>query len=146
MPPPTRASTPAPARTEPAAEKPRDVNVSGTATPVPAKVYLPRRRHSTKRLNLALQGGGAHGAFTWGVLDRFLELGEHRIDGISGTSAGAVNAVCVAAGLMEGRATSWKAYGVRSTHRTAAIRRSPNPSAATAVPRRPRIRHRRTSS
>ncbi|MCK5779263.1 MAG: patatin-like phospholipase family protein [Rhodospirillales bacterium] len=50
---------------------------------------------------MALQGGGAHGAFTWGVLDRLLELGEHRIDGISGTSAGAVNAVAAAAGLME---------------------------------------------
>lgn len=52
-------------------------------------------------LNLALQGGGAHGAFTWGVLDRLLELDEHRIDGVSGTSAGAVNAVALAAGFME---------------------------------------------
>jgi NTE family protein len=52
-----------------------------------------------KHIDLALQGGGAHGAFTWGVLDRLLE--EHRleIDGISGTSAGAMNAVVLADGL-----------------------------------------------
>lgn len=65
------------------------------------KVYLPRRRHPLKRLNLALQGGGAHGAFTWGVLDRLLELDDYTIDAVSGTSAGAVNAVAFAAGYME---------------------------------------------
>ena len=54
------------------------------------------------RLNLALQGGGAHGAFTWGVLDRLLEDDELEISWISGASAGAVNAVAVAAGLSEG--------------------------------------------
>jgi NTE family protein len=52
-----------------------------------------------KRINLALQGGGAHGAFTWGVLDQLLADGRLAIDGISGTSAGAVNAVMVADGL-----------------------------------------------
>ena len=46
-----------------------------------------------KRLNLALQGGGAHGAFTWGVLDRLMRDGRIFIDGISGTSAGAMNGV-----------------------------------------------------
>ena len=40
-------------------------------------------------VNLALQGGGAHGAFTWGVLDRLLEEPWLQLDGISGTSAGA---------------------------------------------------------
>jgi NTE family protein len=45
-----------------------------------------------KRINLALQGGGAHGAFTWGVLDRLLEDERLEIEGISGTSAGAMNA------------------------------------------------------
>ena len=55
-----------------------------------------------KRLNLALQGGGAHGAFTWGVLDRLLEDGRVEIDGISGTSAGAMNAVMLADGLARG--------------------------------------------
>ena len=49
-------------------------------------------------VNLALQGGGAHGAFTWGVLDRLLEDGRLRFEGISGTSAGAMNAVALADG------------------------------------------------
>jgi NTE family protein len=55
-----------------------------------------------KRINLALQGGGAHGAFTWGVLDQLLEDGRLVIDGISGASAGAVNAVMLADGLARG--------------------------------------------
>ena len=55
-----------------------------------------------KQINLALQGGGAHGAFTWGVLDRLLE-GEHlEFEGVSGTSAGAVNATLLAHGLLNG--------------------------------------------
>ena len=53
-----------------------------------------------KPINLALQGGGSHGAFTWGVLDRLLEDGRVNIDGICGTSAGAMNAVLVAHGLV----------------------------------------------
>lgn len=53
-----------------------------------------------KPINLALQGGGAHGAFTWGVLDRILEDGRLDIEAISGTSAGAMNAVVMADGLM----------------------------------------------
>src|SRR6187401_2492593 len=56
----------------------------------------------TKTLNLALQGGGSHGAFTWGVLDQLLEDGRLSIAGISGTSAGAVNAVMLADGLARG--------------------------------------------
>jgi NTE family protein len=55
-----------------------------------------------KRLNLALQGGGAHGAFTWGVLDRLLDDERIEIDGIVGTSAGAVNAAILAYGLEAG--------------------------------------------
>ena len=55
-----------------------------------------------KRVNLALQGGGAHGAFTWGVLDTFLEDGRLDVVAISGTSAGAMNAVAFADGLREG--------------------------------------------
>jgi NTE family protein len=50
-------------------------------------------------LNLALQGGGSHGAFTWGVLDALLEDGGFCFPGISGTSAGAMNAVAVAQGF-----------------------------------------------
>ena len=46
-----------------------------------------------KKINLALQGGGAHGAFTWGVLDHLLEDGRLIIEGISGASAGALNLV-----------------------------------------------------
>jgi NTE family protein len=52
--------------------------------------------------NLALQGGGAHGAFTWGVLDRLLREPRFEIEGISATSAGAVNAVVLAHGLGAG--------------------------------------------
>ena len=55
-----------------------------------------------KVVNLALQGGGSHGAFTWGVLDRLLEENRLEFDGISGTSAGAVNAVVLADGLAAG--------------------------------------------
>lgn len=58
----------------------------------------------TKRINLALQGGGSHGAFTWGVLDRILEDERIEIAAISGTSAGAMNAAALAQGtVMAGR-------------------------------------------
>ena len=57
---------------------------------------MTRTKSSAKIINLALQGGGSHGAFTWGVLDRLLDSGKIRLDGISGTSAGAVNAVALA--------------------------------------------------
>jgi NTE family protein len=55
---------------------------------------------TAKPISLALQGGGAHGAFTWGVLDALLEDGRLSIEAISGTSAGAMNAICVADGLL----------------------------------------------
>ncbi|MGC1556293.1 MAG: patatin-like phospholipase family protein, partial [Methylovirgula sp.] len=54
------------------------------------------------RLSLALQGGGSFGAFTWGVLDRPLEDSDIDFDTVSGTSAGAINAALLAAGLAEG--------------------------------------------
>src|SRR5215468_1137197 len=53
---------------------------------------------SPKLINLALQGGGAHGAFSWGVLDRLLEDPRVEIEAITGASAGAMNAVALAAG------------------------------------------------
>src|SRR3954447_26020095 len=53
-------------------------------------------------VNLALQGGGAHGAFAWGVLDRLLEEERVAFEGISATSAGAMNAAVLAYGLTEG--------------------------------------------
>lgn len=54
------------------------------------------------RINLALQGGGAHGAFTWGALDRLLQEDGIEIAGISGTSAGALNGAALKAGLLSG--------------------------------------------
>ena len=51
-----------------------------------------------RMLNLALQGGGSHGAFTWGVLDALLDDGRISFEGLSGTSAGAVNAVALVSG------------------------------------------------
>jgi len=54
------------------------------------------------QIDLALQGGGSHGAFTWGVLDRLLEEDRLIIEGISGTSAGAMNAAVMACGLARG--------------------------------------------
>lgn len=57
---------------------------------------------TAKRLNLALQGGGSHGAFTWGVLDALLADGDIEIAGISGTSAGAMNGAAVAHGMATG--------------------------------------------
>ncbi|EPX80335.1 patatin-like phospholipase family protein [Litoreibacter arenae] len=57
-----------------------------------------------KRINLALQGGGAHGAFTWGVLDRILEDDRLEIAAITGTSAGALNGAALKSGLVQGGA------------------------------------------
>src|SRR6188768_2531719 len=54
------------------------------------------------RVSLALQGGGAFGAFTWGVLDRLLEEDALELDVASGASAGAINAVLLASGLAKG--------------------------------------------
>lgn len=67
-----------------------------------------RARGRRAPLSLALQGGGAHGAYTWGVLDRLLEAGV-RIDGVSGTSAGAMNAVALAHGWTVGGADGARA-------------------------------------
>jgi NTE family protein len=69
---------------------------------------LPRPDGTKPSLSLALQGGGAHGAYTWGVLDRLLEAGI-RIEGISGTSAGAMNAVALAHGWTAGGADGARA-------------------------------------
>ena len=63
-----------------------------------------RMARASVLVDLALQGGGSHGAFTWGVLDRLLEESWLRIDGISGTSAGAMNAVVLVDGYDKGGA------------------------------------------
>ena len=55
-----------------------------------------------KKVTLALQGGGAHGAFAWGVADRLLEDGRFDIEGVSGTSAGGMNAAAIVQGLIKG--------------------------------------------
>lgn len=86
-------------------------------------------RHK-KTVNLALQGGGAHGAFTWGVLDRLFEDDRLWIEALSGTSAGAMNAVIAAQGMFEGGAEGaraalaryWRA--VSRTAQASPIRRS----------------------
>jgi NTE family protein len=62
----------------------------------------PRLTRGGKKINLALQGGGAHGAFTWGVADHLLADGRLKVTGISGASAGAINAVMIADGLARG--------------------------------------------
>jgi len=72
-----------------------------------------KRGRNKKRINLALQGGGAHGAFAWGVIDRLLEEEELEIDGIVGTSAGAMNAAATAYGIAIGGAA-----GAREVLRT----------------------------
>ena len=84
-----------------------------------------------KTIELALQGGGAHGAFTWGVLDRLLEDGRLEIEGLSGTSAGAMNGAVVADGIVnggyeaarEGLEQFWSA--VSAAAQFSPIRRSP---------------------
>lgn len=68
----------------------------------PRKKAARRQAKTVKAVSLALQGGGAHGAFTWGVLDRLLEDEHLEIEAISGTSAGAMNAAVVADGLTRG--------------------------------------------
>jgi NTE family protein len=72
------------------------------ASLLPGRATTQNASTTTKRINLALQGGGAHGAFTWGVLDQLLGDERLAIEGISGTSAGAVNAVMLADGLCRG--------------------------------------------
>jgi len=70
-----------------------------------AKTAATKAPAGLKSINLALQGGGAHGAFTWGVLDRLAEDERIMVDGISATSAGAMNAVVFTYGWSEGGRT-----------------------------------------
>jgi NTE family protein len=69
----------------------------------PTNAASPRLKPGAKRISLALQGGGSHGAFTWGVMHRLMSEPMIYIDGISGTSAGAMNAVVFADGFLKGR-------------------------------------------
>jgi NTE family protein len=77
------------------------VSLRGQSWSRPRLLAIAAPRVEERVLNLALQGGGAHGAFTWGVLDRLLEERSLIFEAISGTSAGAINAVLLAAGLVE---------------------------------------------
>jgi NTE family protein len=71
--------------------------------PTPAcRAKTPAHGKEKKKLNLALQGGGAHGAFTWGVLDALLEDGRFWFEGITATSAGSMNAAVLTDGIMKG--------------------------------------------
>lgn len=72
------------------------------STPGPMVPAAPTAPAGPLRLNLALQGGGAHGAFTWGVLDALLDQPRLQIEGLSGSSAGAMNAVLFADGWLKG--------------------------------------------
>jgi NTE family protein len=98
-----RASPKTPPADDPVAHRvdvPKQLRAEAEAALKPTR----RRRKAgpeIKRINLALQGGGAHGAFTWGVLDGLLEDARVEFDSISGTSAGAMNAVVMAAGWAE---------------------------------------------
>jgi NTE family protein len=79
--------------------------LEATAREITEIAMTAAREHSSSRrckIALALQGGGSHGAFTWGVLDRLLEEPTFDIIGVTGTSAGAVNTVLLADGLVRG--------------------------------------------
>ncbi|MBS1651500.1 MAG: patatin-like phospholipase family protein [Bacteroidetes bacterium] len=74
-----------------------------------------------KKINLALQGGGAHGAYTWGVIDRLLDDSKIEIDAICGTSAGAVNALCTLYGLNKGGKNLAKHLLVKFWHKVSEV-------------------------
>jgi NTE family protein len=85
-----------------------------------ATLEAPPGSTAVKTINLALQGGGAHGAFTWGVLDRLLEEETIEFEGISATSAGAANAAVMAYGMTvggrEGAKTALRDFWRRVAH------------------------------
>lgn len=80
-----------------------------------------------KPINLAIQGGGAHGAFAWGIIDRILEDDRLFIEGISGTSAGSMNAVTLAYGLLIGGAEGARSQLEKLWQTTAASGKLFNP-------------------
>jgi len=92
-----------------------------TAHPKPGNIETSTPVAGQKVVNLALQGVGSHGAFTWGVLDRLLDEERLAFDGISATSTGAVNAVVLAYGLAIGGRRAAKEALSRYWRRLAAI-------------------------
>jgi NTE family protein len=103
----TKRKSAADAKAKPAARKRKAAITTGSSA---AGLGLPTlkkgasaEKKGSKSINLALQGGGAHGAFAWGVIDKFLEDGRIEIEGVSGTSAGSMNAVVLAYGMLKGK-------------------------------------------
>ena len=88
------------AATKPAAKKAVTKSAAWSSATISAPAVI--RRTEPKIINMALQGGGAHGAFGWGVMDKFLEDGRVDVEGLSGTSAGSMNAVVYAYGKLKG--------------------------------------------
>ena len=80
----------------------RDGAMTGRARSHPSMIGGIAGPGAQKTVSLALQGGGAHGAFTWGVLDALLEDGRLGVEAITGASAGAMNAVVLVQGWLEG--------------------------------------------
>jgi NTE family protein len=78
------------------------LRAEGNMTAHPKSIEANEALTGPKKVNLALQGGGSHGAFTWGVLDRLLDDERIAFEGITATSAGGVNAVLLADGLAAG--------------------------------------------
>jgi NTE family protein len=78
------------------------IRAASPIKPFPAAAASSTAASPPRRVSLALQGGGAHGAFTWGVLDRLLDDSTLQFEGLSGSSAGAMNAVVLADGWLKG--------------------------------------------
>lgn len=77
-------------------------NIKKKQPPLVKEERAQEEKPRIKKISMALQGGGSHGAFGWGVLDRFLEERQLHLEGLAGSSGGGLNALCVAQGLMEG--------------------------------------------
>jgi NTE family protein len=103
------------------------LNTISKKTTQPARRPSANTRTKPLTLDLALQGGGSHGAFTWGVLDRLLQEEDLLITGISGTSAGALNGVALAAGLVEGGRQAARETLRRLWERVGALNPQPAP-------------------
>lgn len=120
-----------PASETAAPDAPAKDAASGGAPKATPKKMPSAKAPPVKAINLALQGGGAHGAFSWGVLDRLLEDERIAFDSVSGASAGAMNAVVLAEGLAHGGAEAardtlrrfWTSIG--DAARTSPLQRAP---------------------
>ena len=106
---PRKAAAAARPRSKAAAAEVEAVEAAPPEQPAPEAPASKRRKADTLLIDLALQGGGSHGAFTWGVLDRILEEKWLHIEAISGTSAGAMNAAVLADGHAQGGAEGARA-------------------------------------